>query len=895
MSRANPTLFSLNRGVVDRRGLARLDVKRLALAAEEQTNWMPRVLGAMSLRVGMAFINELFADRPARMLRFIFATDDLALLELTDHAMRILIGDVLLTRPSVATTISNPNFDTNVSSWADLDEGSATSDWYAGALRLVGTGTARAIREQAATCLAPGTEHALRITVRHGPVSLRVGSSSGDDDYVGETVLATGVHSISLTPTSTFYVRFFSAQRPQVLIESCAIEAGGVVQIPTPWAQSDLNFVRYDQSADVVFVACKGMQQRRIERRGSRPGARGWSVVLYQSPDGPFQIENTTPTTIAASGIVGNVALTASVPFFRATQVGALFAITSVGQATVADASSVGTFTDSVRVTGLAAQRAVGITISGTFVATVVLQQSFDNAVWGNVPSETWTAPTVTTYNDGLDNGIVYYRLGIDAVYTSGTAHLALSFPQGSIRGVARVTAFNTPTTVDAEVLTSLGGTAASAVWAEGKWSDLRGWPTAVVLHDGRLWWMGQNGTQGSISDAYDSYDETFAGEAGPINRTIGSGPVDAIPWALSLKGLMIGAQGAEHSIRASSLDEVITPTSFNIRQTSTQGSGNVGAVKVDQSGYFVDRTGCKVYELAFDARSYDYGAVDLMELAPELGMPGIVRIDVQRKPDTRIHAVLTSGLVIVGVLNRQEDVLAWIPVQTQGFIEDVVILPAAAGDLDDQVYYVVRRTINGATLRYLEKWAQEIDCRGDKPLCLLADSFVTYAGSLSNTVSAPHLEGRTVVVWADGLDVGTDDAGAQRYRVVDGNVTLDSPAYNIVVGLPYNAHFRSAKLGVQGNGGAMLNQEKKISHMGLVLADTHRLGVRFGPSFDYLDDMPQIERGAPVTEEVSADYDENPIEFPGQWTNDSRLCLLAQAPRPVTVMAVTIDVAQNS
>ena len=37
----------------------------------------------------------------------------------------------------------------------------------------------------------------------------------------------------------------------------------------------------------------------------------------------------------------------------------------------------------------------------------------------------------------------------------------------------------------------------------------------------------GQNGVEGSLSDAFDSFDETFAGDAGTIDRTVGSGPVD--------------------------------------------------------------------------------------------------------------------------------------------------------------------------------------------------------------------------------------------------------------------------------------------------------------------------------------------------------------------------------
>src|SRR5690606_39871563 len=54
---------------------------------------------------------------------------------------------------------------------------------------LLGTGTNAAIRDQEITVTETGTEHALRIVVARGPVILRVGSTSGGDDYITETTL----------------------------------------------------------------------------------------------------------------------------------------------------------------------------------------------------------------------------------------------------------------------------------------------------------------------------------------------------------------------------------------------------------------------------------------------------------------------------------------------------------------------------------------------------------------------------------------------------------------------------------------------------------------------------------------------------------------------------------
>ena len=900
MARENQSLFTFNRGVVSRLGLARIDVKRLALAAQVQTNWMPRVLGPMSLRAGLGYLGASYLNRAARYLRFVFATSDTALVELTDSLLRVWINDTLLTRPSVTTAITNGTFAGSLAGWTDLDEAGATSSYSSGML-LVGDGTARAIREQQVTVVAPNTnvEHGIRVVVSQGDVYVRIGSTSGGDEYLTEAKLGRGTHSLSITPTGDFYIRFFSATLTNAVVTNCTIEAAGVVTITAPWSAAQLSSVRYDQSGDIVYVACKGVQQYKIERRGTRPNARSWSVVRYYAPDGPFKVQNTGPITLTPSAINGEITLTASKPFFRSSHVDCLFSITSTGQVVTATSSASLGKTNAIRVSGVGTDRTFSIYISGDASAsTVDLQRSFDNSTWSNVSGQQWTADVSTTYDDGLANQIVYYRLILTTRVAPDSVTMSLRIGSGSVRGIARVSGYTSSTVVNASVLTDFGGTDASSVWQQGVWSTLDGWPNAVALHEGRLWWAGQNGVQGSVSDAFDSFDETYVGDAGPINRTIGSGPVDTINWITSLKGMVIGAEGAEYSARASSLDEPLTPTNFNMKSSSTQGSGAVDGIKIDGAGYFVDRSACRVFKLAFDLRAYDYFASNLMELAPEIGYPGIVRMAVQRKPDTRLHCVLSDGTVVVAVLNDTEDVLALVPVTTDGSVEDVVILPAQSGTLDDQVYYLVNRTINGSTVRYLEKWAQEIDCRGDQQLCKLADSHITYTGAATATISAPHLANTEVVVWADGEDVGTDDSSetwTQRYTLDgSGNATLPTPVTNYVVGLGYNAQFQSAKLGTQ-SGISPLNQQKRIRHIGLILADTHPRGLRFGPAFDYLDDMPLIEDGTEIGTATETDYDQNMIEFPGTWTTDARICLQAQAPRPCTVVAATIDMDRNS
>jgi len=960
-------LYSFNRGKVSSLSLARTDQKRVSLSAETMTNWIPRIMGPMSLRPGMQYLHSTHNNSAARYLRFVFSTNDVALIELTSYLMRVVVSDSLITRPSVSTSVLNGGMSNPLNNWTDNDEAGALSEWSSG-MRLTGNNNNYAIRDQTVSVSIAdrGVAHALRIRITFGPVILKVGSTTGGDDYISETQLGTGYHSLSFTPTGNFNIRFMNNLKIPVTVESCQIESSGIMTISTPWSETELSGLSFDQSGDIIFVAGENYRQQKIERRSST----SWSIVDYLPDDGPFLIENTSPITLIPSFVSGSVTLGSSKPYFKSTNVGSLFRISSIGQ-TVREIIATGDFfTDAIQVTGTGDSRIISISAldapnrvnvtgaanngvgliritaishgrttgdtavvsdvggtteaNGTWVitkitndtldlqgstfvhaytsggkigiraATKTLQISYDSEFgpWSDVSGKTWISDASENYNDALTNQIVWYRIGVKAGnYFSGSSSVELSVGTGSKTGVVMVTAYGSTTSVTGIVVKTLGNYSATNTWAEGLWSSRRGWPSSVAFHDGRLWWAGKERIVGSISDDYYGFDPDYIGDAGPINRTIGGKTVDSVNWLLSLQRLIIGGQAAEYSCRASSLDEPLTPTAFAIRPSSTQGSATVDAIQIDQHGIYVQRGGSRIYELSFDGNSYDYGSVDITTLIPEIGSPGIIRMAAQRQPDTRIHCVRSDGTVALAVFDRAEDVLAWVDITTDGFIEDVVVLPGTGAE--DRVYYVVRRTISGSTVRYLEKWALDTECAGGV-LNKQADSFITYTGAATTTITGlSHLEGKSVVVWANGADLGTTSSYAQTYTVSGGQIVLPAAYTNVVVGLPYTAQWKSSKLASQADAVVeAFDQDKRVAKIGLILANTHAKGLRFGPDFSTLDSMPDIESGKLVTSgTIHTTYAETAIEFPGRWAVDSRICLQAQAPRPCTVMAAIPDI----
>lgn len=869
-------LAVFNRGRISRLALARTDVARVALSAEIQKNFMPRTLGSMMLRPGLEYVGFGGASDGGAYVPFIFSTADNAVLDLVPGLMRVWTnGETLLTRPAVTTTIANGTFNSNLTSWTDADDVGATSVWVTGGyMGLLGGVGVTARRQQLVTVAGAniGVKHALRIVINRGPVLLRIGTTAGDDNVFRQAVLRTGTHSIAFTPSVDFHIEFSSPLTYQVLVDSVALEAAGTVEIPTDWSSVALcKKVRWSQSGDVVFCACAERKPQRIERRPND----SWSVVDFLSNDGPYLTENTEDITVTPSGLSGSVTLTASHNLFKSQQVGALFRITSQGQRVSANLSAANTFTDPIRVVGVVDSRIFTLAISGTWAGTISLQRSLvEPGSWETVQTYTGNV-AATAYDDGLDNAIVYYRLGFEAGnYTSGTATCSLTFSLGSITGVARITGWTSSTVVDAVVLTNFGGTTASDIWSEGAWSDFQGFPSAVAISEGRLWWSGIGRNWASVPDGFTSFDPEVIGDSQPIDRRVGDGAVNSTNWLLPLQQLITGTDGGEFSIRSTSFEEPVTPSNYNAKARSTKGSAAVPAVLADARGYFVGRTENQVFELDYDSGTFGYVARDTMLLVPEIGEPSIIRLGVQQSPDMRLHAVRSDGTAAILVRDAAEDVMCWVDFETNGIVEDVVVLP---GTVEDKVYYRVRRVVEGVFKRYHERWALEREARGGTDN-KMADSFVTGTGPVTGL---DHLEGKTVVIWGDGADQGTA-------VVVSGAVAGSYTDW--CVGLGYSGQYKSAKLAGQTGLGLSLTQRSRINKIGLVLADTHQQGIQFGPDFDTMDDLPLVEDGTAVTA-MWTDYDQDMVEFPGDWSTDNRLCLTATAPRPVTVLGAVLNV----
>jgi hypothetical protein len=795
MARTNAALLALNRGEVSKTALARVDIERMRLSAECQLNWMPTVVGSMALRPGLEMVGEVRGDNEALLLPFVFSKFDTALLELTANILRIRVDDVLISREAVATAISDPNFggggawtSANTTSGAGVTIGSGIMTLTAGPIGSL----AQAQQVVAVAGADQGKVHGLRVVVLNGPLTLRMGSAAGLSDLIGQTTLDTGNHSIPFTPnTANVYLQIESTDARQKSLTRVSIDAAGVLEIPTPWGEADLSTIRIDRSGDIIYCTAYGIQQYKIERRGPRPGATGWSVVAYRSDNGPFGSSLVGAVNLTPDVYTGNGNLMSDRAYFSPGCEGSLFLLFSPGQINQVALGAANTFSAPVRVTGVGtAARNYAWAFAGTWVGTLTLQRSFDGPFSGFTDVTTIAAPgtlnsaTGTGGTPNLDNVISWERVGFKAGnYTSGTCTVSSNYTAGGGWGICRVTQYTSPTQVAIEVLQPFSSLLATDIWGASDWSNSAGWPTSLAFHEGRLDFSGADRYWGSQPDNYTGFAQQDAqgeslGDSGAIIETFGEGAVDSVNWMLSLTRLLAGREQQITSIRSSSLEEVITPTNVSARDCSTNGAARLKALKVDKAGIFVEQSGRRVYLASFDPGQADYSTHDLTRLNLDIGKPGFRDCAIARQPDTAAMWARNDGQIAELLFEPEDEVECWWRMQTMGWFEQTCTLPTATG-IDTARYFVVRRNINGVTRRFIEKLAPRDNCVGGD-LNQLADSHVVYQGAPASTISLPHLPLTSVVIWADGADRGTVTTDAAGLATMPGAASYST----IVAGL---------------------------------------------------------------------------------------------------------------
>jgi hypothetical protein len=817
----NPPVINFTGGILGDRLHNRIDVPTYANGAEVMENFRPNIQGVMSRRPALYYLDTLAdEDLNGQLWPFYFAIGDTYLIDVNSEGATFYANSGKITIDEITSSIG--------SSWTDESEGGALASIIDDQIVLESGGGDNAIIQQSITINETDTPHTLAFQIAHGPVSVRIGTTSGDDDVLLFEELDSGTHYLTFTPTtSTVFLQFYHDDNADRFIQdTVAFLSGPEFLLPTPWLEEDLDTVQLEQIKDVLYLTAEDYITRRIIRRADK----SWSITLFEPTDGPFNDTNTGTITIAADDTTGEVQLTASRDLFSATDVGILYRMTGNGQNQSAQASSEDVFTGGIEVTGEGEDtRTFNINITGTFVATVTLQRSS-----GNEESYTdWqtytTAQSVDIY-DANDNETWFYRLAVKAGdYVSGTVSMEISNDTGATTGIVRVIQYTNATTVIAEVVKTLANTDATSNWAKGAWNFDDGYPASLALAYGRLWFGRGNTIWGSKPDDFTSLD---AGEGDrtddSIAAEIGSPSDDAIRWLGFANHLVIGTASEEKLGLGNTDSDPIGPENFQILPGTEEGSALVQVVQASSSILYVHRSRTKLMQFTQDPNALSeaaYISIDLTARAVEL-LEGerIVDMAVLREPERRIFVSTESGKMFELLFRREGelDIVAWSRVRTSGRIEKMTVLPR--NDRDVIYCRTRRRGSDSEWQRFIEEMGTERPIAPDDYAHL--DNAISYnlekpnttaevsgkTGSITVTTDADVFDGSDVnaVIWINGgRGTITAVAGARSCTVnlTTGLVTDDiaasgtwgfNPTANIISGL---SHLDGLTVSVFGDG----------------------------------------------------------------------------------------------
>lgn len=556
-----------------------------------------------------------------------------------------------------------------------------------------------------------------------------------------------------------------------------------IYQIVTPWAAADLALLKYRQVANAMYLVHPDYPVQKLVRTATV----NWSLSEVDFAWGPFLDQNTSAVTISPDATTGSgIELTASGNLFEAGHVGALFALSHDAQVSDVFASD----TTGTDVT-LQAGESFVVSLSGTWSATMYLARSYDGgSTW--VDYAAYTANMSVELVNLEDDVMWRWRM---ASFASGscTARIVLR----DKKGYCKITAVNSATSADADVIEDFWATTATAKWSEGAFSPLRGYPRALSFFEGRLVLAGTahhpSELYGSRVDDYESH-ETGIDDDDAWSYILAGAEVNDIAWMLDGDILHIGTAGDEW--RFGDASAATTPTFVNARRQTQYGSVlTLEAIKAGDTIIFVEDGGRSIRAVFYNYERDTYIAEALSDKAEHLfSQSTIAGQCFTARPVPMLWFCLADGSLRSASFDLQNKIVAFAShaLGGDGAVESMCVL---RGPYHDELWLLVRRTIDGQTVRHIEVvWPRSWT---DK-----ADAYYVDAG-LSFYAAAPtryftglyHLEGETVQVLADG-------AVHAPVTVQDGAVSLEYAVTTVHLGLGYVSELAPKRLEIQTGGG---------------------------------------------------------------------------------------------
>lgn len=385
--------------------------------------------------------------------------------------------------------------------------------------------------------------------------------------------------------------------------------------------------------------------------------------------------------------------------------------------------------------------------------------------------------------------------------------------------------------------------------------------------------WMTATGTESNMTYHLPLQDDDR------ISFAVASRDLNQIQHVIALQQLLMLTSAAEWRVSPLNSD-AITPTSISVRPQSYVGASSVQPVMANNTVIYAAARGGHIREIAYNYNAGGYVSGDLSLRATGL-FDGydILDLSFSKEPFPVVWAVSSSGSLLGLTYVPEQQVGAWFEYTTAGAFESVAVVQEG---LDDVIYTITSRTINGETKRFVECSTRREDTTPRRGNFL--DCSGEYFGDETTSVSGiTWLAGQEVTVNADGAVVTGLKVGE------DGTLTLPKKASRVVVGLPYSMEVRTMPIVAQVSDGSLAKgHTKNVSRVWLRLKNSAAPEV--GSNFS---DMAQVKTRTKETFGEPPRLIDGVIEAlpPGKWEDDTGVCVRMDKPLPFTLISHSSEI----
>lgn len=595
--------------------------------------------------------------------------------------------------------------------------------------------------------------------------------------------------AMDIKSNDSYLIEFWNTKSRFFRDGGLLLSSGVPYEVTHPYLAADLPLLRSQRSANALYLTHPVRGMWRLFRNGDVD----WQSTAFSFKVRPFADENTdTSKKIQATARSGAVTLTATGFTFTSDMEGEQLKLREGDQRIIpgwrADATyNAGEF---VSYNGIVYEQiAAGSNDSGA---------SPPVHVEGVMPSARTGSKCLWRFVR-RDFGIVQ----IDTVAPGGataTGTVIIALPEEFVDN------FNT----------EYDGLAASHRWSEQAFSNRKGWPRYINIHQSRLRLYTAERYYYSVLASYDDFTVGAAPNLGG-SELLGATSDRAadIQWALSGKVNVIGCTGEEFAEgAASSTSGGISAADLRLSPATSDGSSEVEAIKAKSAILHVGPDGRRLFEMSYNFQIDDFDSKERSLPSAHLLDGGVRRMGYQRDPLNVIWLADKSGLLLGLTYNPEQEVLAWHrhPMADCAVTDLAVVSEAETGAQD--VWLRMRRSIDGRTVDSIERLLPYFNrSRDTDPLQqVFLDCQATAVGDGMTVVTGvPHLAGATVRVVSDKGDLGT--------RVVDadGAFDLGDDGYDrVIFGLSYRSRIRLLPLSPDMETGGTAGRARQVKQVKL-------------------------------------------------------------------------------